>query len=58
MDKQLLFLGAIALCILGCTIAGLSLGLLFSEVWVGVLMGVGVGLLVAAVLLLSKTKKT
>lgn len=58
MDKQLLFLGAIALCILGCTIAGLSLGLLFSEVWVGVLMGVGVGLLVAAVLLLSKAKKT
>lgn len=58
MDKQLLFLGAITLCILGCTIAGLSLGLLFSEVWVGVLMGVGVGLLVAAVLLLSKAKKT
>ncbi len=56
MDKQLLFLGAIALCILGCTIAGLSLGLLFSEVWVGVLMGVGVGLLVAAILLLVKAK--
>ncbi len=56
MDKQLLFLGAIALCILGCTIAGLSLGLLFSEVWVGVLMGVGVGLLVAAILFLVKAK--
>ncbi len=56
MDKQSLFLGAIALCILGCTIAGLSLGLLFSEVWVGVLMGVGVGLLVAAILLLVKAK--
>ncbi|SFU41811.1 hypothetical protein SAMN05216480_10314 [Pustulibacterium marinum] len=58
MNKQFLYLAAMALCIAGCTIAGLSLGILYSEVWVGILLGLGIGLLIAALLLLRKTKET
>jgi len=41
------------LILLGCTILGVGIGLLLSEIWACTLIGVGVGFLVSALLYLK-----
>ena len=37
----------------GCTLLGLGVGKLFNEIWAGILMGLGIGMIVTTIILLK-----
>ena len=57
MNKDNLFILAIILITLGLTLIGLGLGILFSKCWVGVLIGLGIGMSTSAILILKTVRR-
>lgn len=57
MNKDYLFYAGIILSILGLTLIGLGLGILFAKVWVGILIGLGFGMIISAILILKTVRR-
>ena len=53
IKKQTYLFITFVLILAGCTILGVGIGLLLSEIWACTLIGVGVGFLVSALLYLK-----
>lgn len=53
VNKIQLFYIAIVSNIIGCTLVGLGIGKFFSQYWVGILVGLGIGVLITTIILLK-----
>lgn len=57
MHKTLLFYSAITLNIIGFTLLGIGIGEIFNECWIGVLIGLGIGMFITAILILKTVRR-
>ncbi|MFT6369189.1 MAG: hypothetical protein ACJAWH_000264 [Maribacter sp.] len=53
MNKNELFYIAIAINTIGFTLIGLGIGIFFNQYWVGILVGLGIGMLITTSILLK-----
>jgi len=57
MNKNELFYASIVINIIGLTLIGLGLGKIFNEIWIGILIGSGIGMIITAIILFKTNKK-
>ncbi|MDB4286046.1 hypothetical protein N9933_01970 [bacterium] len=56
MNKNVLFFMAIAINNIGFTLMGLGVGKFFNEYWVGILVGLGIGMIITTIILLKTVR--
>jgi hypothetical protein len=57
MNKNELLYTAIVINTTGFTLIGIGVGKFFNEYWVGILVGLGIGMLITTIVLLNSVKE-